>query len=84
MTLSLFLIPYAVVVLLFLLLSIVFLYHLLKFGVASFSLAVVLIISVLVSGALLTTSFQSLGAIDWSTPLEFRQDRAASPFFFNQ
>lgn len=84
MTLALLLLPYALVVLLFLLASLVFLYHLLRFGIASFSLAAVLIIYVLVSGALLTSSFQSLAVIDWSTPLEFGASRATSPFFLNQ
>lgn len=84
MTISLLLLPYAAIVLLFLLASLVFVYHLLRFGIASFSLAAVLIIYVLVSGALLTSSFKNLADIDWTTPLQFDQSRATSQFFLPQ
>lgn len=84
MTLALLLLPYAIVMILFLLASVVFLYHLLKFGVASFSLAIIMIIYVLVSATLLTTSFQSLSDIDWATPLEFHSSNSTAQFFFNQ
>ncbi len=84
MTLSLLLLPYAVVVILFIMASLIYLGHLLRYGVADFSLAVVLIIFLLVSSSLLVTSFRSLSAVDWSMPLEFGSSRVTSPFFFNR
>ena len=83
-TLALLLIPYALVVLLYALVSAAALYHLLRFGIAGFSLAVVTIIYTLVSATLLTASFRSFADIDWSTPLELRHSSAAMPFFIDR
>jgi hypothetical protein len=84
MTIALFLFPYAAVVLLVLIASIVFLFHLLRFGIASFSLFAVLLIYLLVTGTLLTTSFRSLSSLDWSQPLEFGRSRNVEPFFLDR
>ncbi len=84
MTLALLLIPYALVVLLFLLASVVFIYHLLRFGVANFSLAVIVLIYVIVSTTLLTTSFQSLSGVDWQQPLTLKTSQATESFFPHQ
>ncbi|OQA36566.1 MAG: hypothetical protein BWY53_00478 [Parcubacteria group bacterium ADurb.Bin326] len=68
-TIVIFYWAYLVVVVIFLLLFLVNLYHLLRFGFFSFVNLGVILISMLVSFSLIAFSLSILQSFDWSTPL---------------
>ena len=68
-TIVIFYWAYLVVVVIFLLLFLVNLYHLLRFGFFSFVNLGVILISMLISFSLVALSLSIFQSVDWSTPL---------------
>lgn len=69
MTIALFLIPYALFLLIYLFLSMFGITHLIRFGVQNFTTFIATFLYIAASVIILFLSFTILASINWSTPL---------------
>ena len=71
LTLSIFYYVYLMMVAVFMIFSILIIYHLLRFGYMGLESFVIVRVYVLVVLAILIISWQSISLIDWKLPVEF-------------
>lgn len=65
-TISIFLIPYAIFFLIWLIMSIVAIYHMLKFGFKSFATFFATFLFVIIASVIIGVSYHYINQIDWN------------------